>query len=320
MIASLRGAGVEVIERHVPVWDGQRHKYSIGPRAAARLALSELELLLRPQTEFDVLVVGYPGHFDMPAARRIADGRPIVFNPLVSLEDTMVGDRRLVRSRSPLGKALHTIDRYAFRHADLVVADTAAHGRYLVEQFDLDGGQGRRLLRRSRGRRSSRPAPRSDGPFTVLFVGKFIPLHGVDVILEAARLAPSRLSDRWLGPARRASRRSVAERPLGSLDRVPRPSRAYHAAGCALGIFGRTEKAERVIPNKAFQAMATQTPLVTADTPAARELLEDGKNALLVPLGDPVGLADAIHRLAVSEDLRRTLGESGRATYLDRAE
>jgi glycosyltransferase involved in cell wall biosynthesis len=74
-----------------------------------------------------------------------------------------------------------------------------------------------------------------------------------------------------------------------------------------------------VIPNKAFQALACGTPLVTADTPAARELLTDGEDAVLVPPGDPAVLADALRRLATDDDLRKEIGLAGLTTYKMRA-
>ena len=88
-----------------------------------------------------------------------------------------------------------------------------------------------------------------------------------------------------------------------------------HRASCALGIFGTSAKAARVIPNKAFQALACGTPLVTADTPAARELLRDGESALLVPPGDPQALADALRRLAATGRLADALAAGGLAAY-----
>ena len=74
-----------------------------------------------------------------------------------------------------------------------------------------------------------------------------------------------------------------------------------------------------MIPNKAYQAIACGTPLITADTRGARELLTDGENALLVPPGDPVALADAIRRIAGDLALARRLGASGRQIYEERA-
>ena len=91
------------------------------------------------------------------------------------------------------------------------------------------------------------------------------------------------------------------------------------SAGCALGVFGTSPKAARVIPNKAFQALACGTPLVTADTPAARELLADGESALLVPAGDPEALAAAVRRLAADTELARAIGAGGLAAYREHA-
>src|SRR6266571_7375155 len=59
VISCLRRAGVEVAERHVPVWEGREHKWSAGAGAAARLAAAELRLLRRPRGSFDALLVGY---------------------------------------------------------------------------------------------------------------------------------------------------------------------------------------------------------------------------------------------------------------------
>jgi glycosyltransferase involved in cell wall biosynthesis len=86
-----------------------------------------------------------------------------------------------------------------------------------------------------------------------------------------------------------------------------------------LGVFGGSDKAKRVIPNKAFQALACGVPLVTADTPAARELLTDGSDALLVPPADPEALAAAIRRLAADGALAAGIAAGGLETYRARA-
>jgi glycosyltransferase involved in cell wall biosynthesis len=319
VISCLRGAGVEVSERHEGVWEGRRQSWQAGIGAAVRLAAAELRLLRRTHEPFDVLVVGYPGHLDLPAARRAAGNRPVVFNPLVSLADTFVADRRRFRVGSLPGRALAVVDRTALRAADIVVADTHANADHFAE---LSG------LRRDRidvcfvgaEERYFRPGWKPREPFTCLFVGKLIPLHGIETIVAAARRTPE-LRLRLVGSGQLEH---TLEGLPPNIERIPwvdyeRLPGELHHAGCALGIFGTSDKARRVIPNKAFQALACGTPLVTADTPAARELLVHEESALLVPPGDPDALAAAIRRIADDAQLAQKLSEGGLAAYRQHA-
>jgi glycosyltransferase involved in cell wall biosynthesis len=319
VISCLRRAGVEVVERHATLWEPRRHKWSLGVGAMARVAAKETRLLFGRKGAFDVMIVGYPGHFDMPAARRVAGRRPLVFNPLVSLWDTLVGDRARFSPGSRAAGVLRQIDRLAFRRADLVVADTAQNARYFAEQFSLPCERTAVCLVGAEDD-VFRPGWQPTGAFEVLFVGKLIPLHGLETILGAARLVPE-IPFRIVGSGQLDA--VLANRPANVtwvpwIEYEDLPD-TIQVAGCALGVFGTSEKAARVIPNKAYQALACGTPLITADTPAARELLTHEQDALLVAPGDAAALAVAIRRLAGEPLLARRLGSAGRATYEGRA-
>ena len=317
VVSCLRRAGVEVVERHRRVWG--RHNWSPRPGSLVRLARAELALSRVDPGDADVLVVGYPGHADMLVVRRIAGDRPVVFNPLVSLADTLVDDRGVIPRRSPLAGALRALDRRAFRTADLVVADTEAHAAYFRDAYELPAEHVAVALVGAEDA-LFHPAETDRQGFHTLFVGKLIPLHGLETILAAARLVPEIpfviAGEGQLAPL-------LAERPA-NVEHVPwieyrgLPD-AYRRAGCALGIFGSGAKASRVIPNKVFQALACGRPVITADTPAARELLTDGHDALLVPPGEPSALAAAVTRVAGESGLAERLAVAGRRTYEERA-
>jgi glycosyltransferase involved in cell wall biosynthesis len=319
VISCLRRAGVDVVERHAGVWEGRRQAWTAGLGAAVRLGVAEARLLRRPRERFDAVIVGYPGHADLPAARRAAGGRPVLFNPLISLHETLVEDRGRFRPGSPAARLLARIDRAALRAADLVVADTEANARHLAAFAGLPA-ENLAVCLVGAEERVFRPVWRRQESFHALFVGKLIPLHGLETILAAAQLAPE-IRFRIVGSGQLEP---VLDRRPANVDWVPwveyeRLPEELGRAGCALGVFGTTPKAERVIPNKAFQALACGTPLVTADTPAARELLRDGEDALLVPGGDPAALAAAVRRLAEQPELAAGVAARGNATYRERA-
>lgn len=332
-LLALRAAGARVRECRVPLWERRRHKTgrALSPLAlglwGARYAAAARQLGRRIATEqLDCLLVGYPGHLDMALARRWAAGRRIVFCPLVSLHDTLVGDRRRFGERGPAARALGRLDRMAFAAADLVVSDTAAHAALYRERL---GVPRERLAVIPIGaepifRPLAGVAPPA-GRLRVLFYGKLSPVHGLDAVLGAARrLERERVTLRLIGSGQLGGwlERELRGLRPGNVERLDwvdyrRLPGELCSAHVALGIFGGGPKAGRVIPNKAYQALACGRPLITADTPAARELLRDGETALLVPPGDGEALAEAILRLR-DEDLRERIGAAGRALFAER--
>ena len=217
-------------------------------------------------------------------------GLPVVFNPLVSLWDTFVNDRGRFKPGGLRARALRAIDRRAFARR-ISWSRTPTHTRSSSARSAPAGSRPASSARRNASSGPGGARPRR----TALFVGKLIPLHGLETILAAARLAPD---IRFLVVGSGQLDRLLDDRPPNvehvSWVEYEQLADELHRASCALGIFGTSEKAQRVIPNKVFQALACGTPVVTADTPAARELLRDGESALLVPPGDPAALVDAI--------------------------
>ena len=60
-------------------------------------------------------------------------------------------------------------------------------------------------------------------------------------------------------------------------------------------------------PLKMFEYMASNRPMVASDLPAVTELLENGRNVVLAPPGEPEGLATGIETLLNDETLREKI-------------
>lgn len=260
---------------------------------------------------------------DVPLAKLIGlvTARPVVFDPLAARYETKILDWR----RKPLSSLTawwnFRIDAAAFRLADVVLADTAAHKDYFCRTYGLAPGKVE-VLYVGYDERAFRPAPlpSEPGPFRVLFFGSFLPLHGVEIAVEAAKLLAKErdIAFRFIGQGQTfpAVRQTIERLGLVNVElagRVPllRLPAEIAAADLCLGIFGRTEKARRVIPHKLFQAMALGRPVVTARTPAVEEVFAHRQDVFLCdePLGPSLALA--IMELKRDEPMRRALGEAG---------
>ena len=363
LVEGLKRTGWQVLECHVPLWEKERDKTGryLGPFSlvlrAVELKLASLRLLLKYVStvgRYDLMLVGYIGHFDMPLAWLLTrfPRRPLVFSPLISLYDTLVDDRRSIAEGTLMSRFLRWLDRQACAKADLVLLDTEAHIDYFVEEFSLPRKRFARVFVGAvepdapagvNGSDAHGDAPLEDAPsedtsvigtstgdtpFRVMFIGKFIPLHGLPFMLEAANrlkdvpdiefhfVGSGQLTDEIHETARRLNLENVRFTDWIPYEQLHRFLQGW---GVCLGIFGTSEKAVRVIPGKVFVALSAGKAVITADSPAVRELLTDGESAVLCRRGDPDALAGAIRRLHGDRELLRRIAEGGSRVFRDHA-
>lgn len=72
------------------------------------------------------------------------------------------------------------------------------------------------------------------------------------------------------------------------------------------------------MPGALIEAMALGLPIIASDIGPVREVVEEGKNALLFPIKSSGALGDAIERLAINPAMRESFGKRSREIFLER--
>jgi glycosyltransferase involved in cell wall biosynthesis len=315
----LAAQGVEVVEcRLQPGTHG-------GKRQLARQLIDRFRAI---PDRLDALVVAEMNQAVMPVAWTLARLRrlPLLFDPLVSRYDTLVHDRKQATGRR--AHYLYWHDWLTMNMADHLLADTAAHATYFRQMLRVRtpctvipvGADTRYYSPQSGGH------PQRAAPGHVVFWGSFIPLQGIETILQAVYLleqaaAPVRFTlvgggQTW--PEMHSLATGLGLRSVQFCPSVSQPELAsiIASADLTLGIFGRTEKAQRVVPNKVYQGVAMGRPVLTGDSPALREFFEPGMHLQATPMAEASALASAIQMLAGAPQQAEALAETGHAHFM----
>ncbi len=263
---------------------------------------------------------------DVPLAKILSTliSKKIIFDPLASRYETKISDWKRKPAHSLSAWWNFEIDRWAFKLADLVLADTHAHKNYYCQKYKLSPNKVEVL---PVGFDDSLYKPFSSQPqekrdrFTVLFYGSFLPLHGVEVIIQAADIVFK--EDRFLkfklvGSGQTLNKIRTLSSRLGLRNVyfegwLPQEElvQRIDSADICLGIFGETEKARRVVPHKIFQSMAMKKAVITSRTPAVEEFFTHRENIFLLPEPRPELLAKAILELKKDKLLREKIALEG---------
>lgn len=310
LINSLKRNGVEVVEcREKP----KRFSFF-------RLALRYFKL----RKNFKTVIVGFPGQEVMFLARLLMPTKTIIFDAFTSHYGGYILDRRKYPEGSIMAKYYRFLDRWSCRLANMVLLDTQAHINFFVEEFGLPQSKFRRIFAGSNTDIFfPRETIRKNDHFLVHFHGYYAPLQGIEYIIRAAKiLEKESIVFNIIGEGQTYRDNRLLAEKLGVLNinfisRVSYTALSDYIAGSdiCLGIFGNTQKTGLVIPNKVYEAVAAKKPVITADTPAIRELF-DNDCMLLIKQADPEALAEAILKLKNDFNLAKKLAQNSYDKFL----
>ncbi|GAA2984296.1 glycosyltransferase involved in cell wall biosynthesis [Microbacterium terrae] len=332
IIDGLRAHGHDVVEINHPLGLSTAERVrmlrqpwrlpALGTRMISRWRAlrRDAKRLIASGADVSTVVVGYLGHFDVLLARRVFRRSTIVLDHLIFAGDT-------AQDRGAQGikvRLLQGLDRRAIAAADVVVVDTPEHAAMLPasargvvvpvgardEWFDVAPAEGSDV---------GSPADAA----SVVFFGLYTPLQGAPVIARALATAidggaPLTATLVGTGQDWQEARDALGDRAgVTWIDWVePAALPALVARhDIALGIFGASGKALRVVPNKVYESAAAGCAVITSDTPPQRALLDGA--VVLIPPGDADALAAELTRFAADASALASARRAARGRAAD---
>lgn len=338
MIEGLRRNGVEVVECHESLWRGIEDRIEVAsggwarPKFIGRLIRVYGRLLrkYRQIGNYDVMVLGYPGQLDAPLARLLTwlQRKPLVLDVFMSIY--LIAELRGLTKRSLISaRLIRGLEWLACLLPNLLILDTEDYATWFQENYGIDPARFR-LVPTGADDRVFRPLALSKGEnslFRVIHYGTFVSTHGVETIVEAARLLQDdpEIHFELIGEGPDKARAEVLAKAygltnitfIGWMDQEALVHKIAEADVC-LGTFGTTPQSLMTIQNKIYEGMAAAKPIITGDGPAVRRQMIHGEHLYLCDRANPASLAEAVRMLKADPELRRRLAERGHQIYQER--
>jgi glycosyltransferase involved in cell wall biosynthesis len=338
MIAGLRANGVDVVECHQTLWQGIDDRVRVvsggwyRPEFLWRVIRSYVSLLnkYRKIGDYDILMVGYPGQFDVFVARLLSwlKHRPLVWDVFMSIN--LISLERGLDNKSRFSTSMvRKIEGVALKIPDMLILDTKEYVDWFVCNYGINPERFR-LVPTGADDRVFFPGPeivKDDGKFYVLYSGTFIPNHGVMYIVEAASYLKDESNIQFemvgRGPEREKAEAFVVKNQLKNVEFIDWMEKdqlklRMSQADICLGAFGTTPQSMMTVQNKIYETMAMKRPLVSGDSPAIRASFTHTEQIYLCKRADGKSLAEAIVTLWKNPELRSKIAMGGYQLYINK--
>jgi len=285
------------------------------------------------KSNYDRIFIAYPVIRSIWFPKLLNRQKPIIIDPFYSYYNTIIFDHKLFEKNPLISKLISNIiyqfDKEIFKTGDLIIADTKIHAIFFSKIFDIPISKFR-VVYIGADNFLHYPLPMiKKENFIVNFIGNYIPLQGIDYIVDAAKFLSKYkniyfeiVGGNFNNSLFRHIYYRVKEEKLKNIKLIQKvPSeqvpQIIQRSDIQLGIFGKSLKAQIVIPNKIYEAIAMKKPIITGNSIAIKELFKDGYNSLLVDIKNPEDLAQKILKLYQDGQLRDNIANNGYRTYLD---
>ncbi len=273
------------------------------------------------KNKYDILLVMMGGQTLVWFAKLISN-KKIIFDAFTSLYLTNVEDRKICSSKSFKAKYYAWLDKSSCKKADKILLDTQAQINYFVEKYKLNKNKFIRVFVGSENDCGliNKNNNKFSNKFIVHWHGYIVPFYSLETIIKSAKILEKYKDIEFQIVTRFNSKyeniKNLSEKlNLKNIKFFPETDyqgvfKFINQADICLGIFGDNKKAQVVIPNKIYEAVACAKPIITVNHKVLNELFIENKNIILVNSKDEKDLANKILELKNNKELRNKISQN----------
>ena len=305
---------IVVKNKHTGLW---RYVEVVGKLIAVRLTK-------HPDTYF----LTFRGYEMLPITRLLTLGKPLIFDEFINLMEWVIDEHHKIKQKSLLAKFLYGNYRFWLKKVQLITTDTMSHAKYsanlmrlpidkyvpLIVSTDEQTFGGAKVATR-----------RHKGPFRVFYYGNMLPLHGIEVVLQAMHDLKGRdIELQLIGGnskiqqlVKQAKSDGVKVNYKTWVSFADLPSYMQLADVCLGGPFGDTIQSQFVITGKTYQLLQMGRPVIIGQN-LESELFTDKLDSLIIRQNNADSLAGAILWAKNHPSELKKIGQNGRKLYQEK--
>ncbi|WP_154224010.1 glycosyltransferase [Marinicella rhabdoformis] len=278
-----------------------------------RLFTVYFKLLFKSIKRYDVVFLGFAPQLVQCIWWWKFRKNKVIIDFFISFHDTLVHDRKKFKDQGFVSNRLLWLDKFTLRKADLIIADTAHHAEYFIQDLNANRSKTTVLyLEADSTYYFPQNVPKHEkyrNDFVVFYFATVLPLQGVDVVIDAiTQISDAQIYFVFVGPLSQSQKDKLHLQEKLTyypwLEQVNLAELIAQADLCLAGHFNDSiKKAKRTIPGKAYIFEAMEKKMLLGENEANKERYpQQYKNVKFVEMGSSQTLKEAILSVAGAQN------------------